>query len=196
MKQKTIFWRPSFLPQKSLFMLIFGIFLLGLSGCFGGMDLRGSIDGYQKNVVKTKGGSFRIGALGPHWQLKKNKLRALTFFEKRTKSNITISAFCKNSAPSGSLTSLAGQILHALKEKKVLEKEMLMLDGRKAYRSSATGYLDGALVTLDQIVLKMNQCVFDFVYIANPADYQKFTNEFKQMALGFQFISGPKLDGF
>lgn len=177
---------------KKLFLLLL---LISLSGCFGGgVDKRGSVIGYRKGVVKTEGGHFRVGILPSTWKRKKLSYRAILFTNKIHNSSIGVDAFCKGSFDDAPLNVLTNQLFYGMTDQKKPVQKDVVLDGREALRTTIKGKIDGADVVLDVVVLKMNECVFDFQYVSRPDDYKEGVSDFETFYGGFQYIKGPRID--
>lgn len=174
----SISWK-SFLPLY---------FFLTITACFGGrVDVGGSIQKYRNGTVYTEGGSFRVGQLPPTWDRKKLDYRVVLFVHKSLRASIGISSFCKEAADDAPLTVLSSQIRHGLTGQKMMRRESVLMGGREALRMVTEGKMDGAEIILDTVVLKMNECVFDFSYTAIPSDYHAGRADFESFFGGFRW---------
>ncbi len=184
-----------FLKQKTKRRnLILGVFVfLMFSACFGSVDKRGSVTGYSNGTVITEGGSFLIGQLPSTWVRKKFSYRAL-LFQSPNGSSISVNSFCKGSFDDGPLPLLSRQLLYGLGNQKTHSQKTFKLDGRDAIRTVVDGAMDGAQVTVDAVTLKMNECIFDFVYTSTPHDYSAGVSDFEGLYKGFKYLHGPKID--
>lgn len=174
--------------------ILFFILFLSLTSCFGKVDKAGSVYDYNEGRVMTKGGEFQIGKLGKEWERQKFSYRAILFQHKKTLSTISINSFCGNAFDDGPLELLSRQLFYGVTDQKVKLKKKINIDGREALRQSIKGEMDGAAVVLDTVVLKMNECVFDFVSVSHPKSYKKIVSDFESLFEGFRYIRGPKLD--
>jgi len=177
----------------NLFLIIAAIFIL--PACFGGgVDKRGSVQSYKNGIVATEGGRFRIGSLSNSWFQKNIDYKALFFVSRRLQASITVDAFCKGSFDDAPLPILSQQLFYNLERYKIKSQKDFQLDDRAAQRTLVEGKLDGAAVVMDAVVMKKNECVFDFVYTSLPADYQEGKADFESLYQGFKYISGPRID--
>lgn len=176
--------------SKSRFSIYLLVCLLFLGSCFGGMEKRGSVRAYYNGVVQTEGGSFRIGKLPNYWKLKKTKFRALVFVNKEDASTITIDSFCKSAVDGGSLQDLTGKLFHGIGDFKITDQHTQLLANRTVLKTEAQGKVDGARLFLSAYVMRMNECVFDFIYVNTPDDLESYT-DFKSMVKGFAYVDGP-----
>jgi hypothetical protein len=166
------------------------------ASCFGGnVYRRGSVMGYDKGLIKTQGGSFRIGVLPSDWRSQKIRYRAVLFVHRDTHESITIDSWCQGAADDGSLESLTDQLYLAMNQSRITHKEFLKLDGRAVLHASGFGSVDGKAITMATYVLKMNACVFDFVYVAESADQMPgvHLDDFDAAVQEFHYIKGPRI---
>lgn len=133
-----------------------------------------------------------MGELPAHWVQKDIDYRAVLFSNKRDLSSITIDAWCKSAADDSSLTKLSGILYHGIQNFKVTEQKTVTLHRRDALHTSGNGKVDGQEIFFSAYVLKMNACVFDFVYIGFP-DHLDDYDDFHNMVQGFQYIKGPRI---
>ena len=166
--------------------------VLLMTSCFGGgVDKKGSVTGYGSGVVATEGGSFRVGPLQSDWVRRPFGYKAILLVHRGKKSSIGVDAFCKRSFDDAPLTGLTRQLFYDLTDQRTLMQKGVELDGRQALRTTLSGRLDGASVMLDVVVLKMNECLFDFFYVSSPGQYADDVAHFESFYGGFQYVKGP-----
>lgn len=174
------------------FLLFLPFFFL--FSCFGHVDKRGSVTGYKNGVVSTEGGRFQVGGLPPEWVRKKFRYRAILFAHKSIGASIAVDSFCKGSFDDARLEILANQLFYGITDRRRLFQKEIMLDERAALRTAVEGKLDGAPVVLDVVILKMNECVFDFSLASRPDGYRSAVPDFESLFGGFRYLAGPKID--
>jgi hypothetical protein len=180
----------SFFKCGKLFFLWLSI--MSLTGCFGsGIDMRGSVRDYRNGVVYTEGGRFRVGVPSKNWQKESIKYRAVMFSHKVQNASMGVDAFCKRSLDDGPLKVLANQLFYGMTKQKRLRSSPLSIDGRKALRATRRGIVDGVPMVLDVVVLKRDECVFDFFATASPKEYPFISSDFETFFKGFYYIDGP-----
>jgi len=180
----------SILIRIPLILFCFLIF----SHCFGGVDNRGSVLKYNQGFVYTEGGKFRIGVPSGEWEKKSLRFRAIVFAHQARSATLSVDSFCKGSFDDAPLTSLADQLFYGMAKTQTIKHQDLKLEGRAAVKAQATGTVDGAPIRMEVVVLKMNACVFDFVYMATPEDFERDLDDFKRMYEGFHYLAGPPID--
>jgi len=173
----------------SQFVIIL-MLMLALQGCFGTIDKRGSVRGYDDGVVKTVGGQFLVTPLSKDWEKKQVGRRALLFQNRNDQATITISSWCKRAFDDGSPKSLSEQLYYGLDKFKVVDEAEVPLGGRMGYVMEARGELDSAPIHLKSYVVKMNECVFDFLYVTSP-ERKTSVGDFDRMVSGFKYVKGP-----
>lgn len=170
------------------------ILLLFIPACFGGVDKRGSVTSYRPGLVITEGGSFKVGELSSDWHKKDLGYRAAIFGNEQLQASLGVDSFCKGSFNDAPLAILAKQLSYGMTSIQKRQETTLRLQNREALRSITQGSLDGAPIILDAVVLKMNECVFDFFYTSAPEDYDNGVGEFEKFFKGFRYLSGPSID--
>lgn len=162
------------------------------TSCLGGIDKAGSVLSYRKGLVTTEGGAFRLGVLGSVWKQKKIDVRALVFVNSQDGATITVDSWCKGAFDDAALATLADQVFLGYLGVKPLSQKNFRLDGREALQKAVAASLDGVPVYLNVVVLKMNGCVFDFVYVSTPQSLPS-QKDFQQMVDGFHYLRGPNV---
>ena len=161
--------------------LLFSIVIF-LSGCAGA-----SFDG---QVYRDHGVSFRVGTLGPGWERFRIADAALAF-RHGSSGTIVANATCKD-IEDVPLDVLTNQAVFGVSDKHELSRTDVTLDGRLARRTQITGTMDGVPVALDLVVMKKNNCVFDFQLVSSPSDFAARQTDFVRLLNGFTTsLSGP-----
>lgn len=170
--------------------LLIILMLLVLPSCFGTIDKRGSVRGYDNGVIKTVGGQFLVTPLSKNWVKKSVERRAMLFQNRSDGATITVSSWCKRAFDDGSPKSLSEELYYGLEKLRVVDQAEVPLGGRTGYMMEASGELDSAPVHLKSYVVKMNECVFDFLYVTSP-ERKASVGDFDRMVSGFKYVKGP-----
>ncbi len=103
-----------------------------------------------------------------------------------TGSVLSVSSLCDrySTAP---LTRLVRTPLTPLAHYKELDAQKLRLDNRDAEQLHVSGTLDGVKVEIVMIVLRKNECIFDFSLQSSPQIQKNVKNDFLTMVKGFSF---------
>ena len=173
-------------------LLIICCFLFALAtGCvFGRQPFRGVVsyrDGRVFLSLNHPKKFYRVGKLPEGWNLLKTPARAITFFNDDTSSSISTDAFCGRSVGGQGLSSLGGEVISALDDRKVVEEVPFMLDGRAAVRQRVEGKFNGVPIVLDLIVVRKDNCVFDMYAIMPPDSVSATEGDFETFYLGFRY---------
>ncbi len=169
--------------------LVFVLFF-AFSGCFlfGEMSNPGKVKGYSPGTVKTDKGSYAVGPLPVTWRRGKvGKYKVLVFYNDAYHSSIETDAFCDQSFDDASLRVLTSHLHAGLTKPQTKSETPMMLNGRGALRSIAEGTVDGIPMRLDSVVIKKDNCLFDFVLIAQPSFYSSAVADFESFFGGFHY---------
>jgi hypothetical protein len=172
--------------------LISVLVVLVFSAC-GGIYKPGSVRGYDPktaSVLTYGGGAYRVGVLPSNWQRESIKWKAVLFRERATQATITVSSWCKSAFSDEPLKDLDRELYHGLSKVRVDDSQIVKLAHFDARRTTASGEFDGRKVWLRTYILKLNECVFDFVYVTKEGRWSG-QKDFDAMVMGFDYLKGP-----
>lgn len=163
--------------------------LLALGSACGGW--RGHGDTYYRHWTRAgkvnHEATFKFGLPPREWRPAKEKGAQVLWVHKDTSAVIHLEAQCEMHGDS-SLESFTDHLRIDFREWKILEQEATSLAGRDAVRSVVLASIDGGTETqMELFVMKKNGCLFDFQYIAPPADFERGRAAFRQVVAGFTF---------
>src|SRR4030095_4055785 len=159
-----------------------------LPACFGGVDKTGKVKSYAPGVVHTEKGFYNVGPLSESWKLERiPPYKMINFYSAEFKSSIETDAFCDDAFDDASLQVLTTHLHFDLTDRKIKSEKEFMLDNRGALRTVALGKVDGVEIVLDSVVLKKNNCLFDFVLVGDPAHHGKAAVDFENFFGGFKY---------
>lgn len=160
-----------------------------LSACFlSGPANPGKVRGYAPGMVKTDKGFYGVGPLPSTWKRSQvGKYKVLVFYNDAYQSSIETDAFCDHSFDDASLKVLTSHLHAGLSKAKTKSESPLMLDARGALRSIASGTVDGVEMMMDSVVIKKDNCLFDFVLISTPSKYSSAVSDFESFFGGFRY---------
>jgi hypothetical protein len=177
--------RADFLKSK---WLVASFLFLSLTHCFGGVDKTGKVRSYVPGTVRTEKGFYNVGLLPESWQQDRlSPYRMIVFYNGGFKSSIETDAFCDDAFDDASLKVLTTHLHFDLVDRKIQKEKDLMLDNRGALRTVASGKVDGVPIVLDTVVLKKDNCLFDFVLVAQPDRYSGAVHDFETFFGGFRY---------
>ncbi len=177
----------------NFYKLLFLLPLFLFSSCFLGGKLQnsGKVMGYSPGKVLTEKSSYEVGLLPAGWnRVHIPPYRTISFYNKKYRSTIETDAFCDESYDDASLKVLTTHLQFALTDKKVRLEKTFTLDQRGAYRSVVDGKVDGVLILLDTVVVKKDNCLFDFSLVAPPYHYENASDDFEIFFRGFKYQGG------
>jgi len=134
-----------------------GLALLCASACSG--------HHYRDGVVKKGDLEYRIAPLGPGWKFVSLSENDAAFYSPATGHSIAVNSTCHGhqDAP---LEVLTQHLLMGFTERVKVEQVKEPMAQREALRSHYTAKLDGVPVELLLVVLKKDNCVYDFTYVS------------------------------
>ena len=115
------------------------------------------------------------------------KARAITFYNDNYKASITTDAFCGKSFTDRPLDALAGELTSVLSDRTTVSTQDMMLDGRGALRVFVEGKMDGVPLKMDVVVIKKNNCNFDFVSVTPTDASNEVKNDFEGFLKSFHY---------
>jgi hypothetical protein len=147
------------------------ILLLVLAACSSGclfkkQPYKGVMSYRDGKVFLRKGDYYTVGMLPEGWERLATHAKTISFYDKGSRSSISTDAICDRSESNRSLSSLAGGMAGAVEDRKVVQEQEFMLDGRGALSRRVEGTLDGVPTVVDLVVTRKNECVFDFYLVA------------------------------
>ena len=102
-----------------------------------------------------------------------------------TRAGMLVHASCDGNPPRRPLSVLARHLTFGVGERKLLEREDVVVGGDPGTRMLFDGELAGAPVTVEAVVVKGAGCVYDFIYAASPDDFASGRDEFREVVGSF-----------
>ena len=136
-----------------------------------------------------KARNFKIGKLPSSWRLfeKEKSGDADMLYEKsRTGAFISVNSVC-NRYPDSSLDSLLNELFVPIQHAEVASTRDFKLDDRAALEKIVTGTIDGVDVESRFVVIRKNNCIFDFTLNSRNKIRDEANKEFDNMLAGFHY---------
>ncbi|MBI2897393.1 MAG: hypothetical protein HYY06_27795 [Deltaproteobacteria bacterium] len=151
--------------------------LVLLSGCGAGPT-------FSRGVFRDGDVVFRIGDLGGDWRRVEVAGNDLAFHSRTVAGVVAINGDCDrdNDPP---LRQLLMQLLIGFTEREFLTEEAIPLDGREAMHAIVRARIDGVPMLLDLFVLKKDECLYDFSYVAPPGEFERARGDYEAFVRGF-----------
>ncbi len=156
--------------------------LLGLTAACGGSN-------YAHRQFTKDETSYRVGELSGEWSRVDVSQNDLAWQHDNDGSLIQVNSRCEPSLDLP-LRTLTQHLLIGFTERETLDERNLMLDGREALRTHARAKLDGVPREMLIHVLKKNECVYDFSYIAAPGEsFDAHQSDYERFVKGFRTVN-------
>lgn len=167
--------------------LALGVFALALVvGCASGPTFR---DGEYRSERLA----FRLGPLPAGLERLDSTEALLAFREDRAGASWAISARCGVDGDDVPLRALSGHLFLHFNDKKILAEREFVLDGRAALDVEALASVDGVRRQFVVVVLRKNECVYDFLHVSGPGEdgpLRQSRADFRAMVDGFRVLGG------
>jgi hypothetical protein len=104
------------------------------------------------------------------------------------RATIAVNARCGKDADDVPLEALRQHLFIYFTDRQIQDQQTLPIDGREALKTVLLARLDGVQKAFISYVLKKNGCVYDFLYICEPATLESATPAFDAFVRGFRAI--------
>jgi len=135
--------------------------------------------------------SFRVGPLPHEWRRIEGTGKAVGFRDDAHEGTALVGARCNVASDDAPLLPLTNHLLMGTTEREIEKQEVIPFDGREAMHTIVRAKLDGVLMAYDIYVLKKDDCVYDFVYVASPAHFESGVAAFDRFVTGFHTEQKP-----
>lgn len=140
---------------------------------------------FEDSVLSKPEVRYRVGELPKHWRRVWLEDNDLAFAETGTGRALSVNATCKGH-DDPPLPVLTRHLLMGFTERQEVSQHLIAMDGREALRSRFLAKMDGVPVELELVVLKKDNCVFDFSYVAPPGLAAERMADFDALLAGFK----------
>ncbi|WP_342377916.1 hypothetical protein NVS55_01260 [Myxococcus stipitatus] len=140
---------------------------------------------FEDSVLSKPEVRYRVGPLPKAWSRVWLEDNDLAFAEAGTGRALSVNATCKGH-DDPPLQVLTRHLLMGFTERREVSQGLITLDGREALRSRFLAKMDGVPVELELVVLKKDNCVFDFTYVAPPGLAEERMPDFDALLAGFK----------
>ena len=113
--------------------------------------------------------TFRVGDVPPSWSPVRVDGATLAFRDEPHLASILLDGRCYRKDDDVPLLALTDHLVMGTTSREITSQETLPFDGREAMHTLLHAKLDGVAMDYDIFVLKKDGCVYDFVYVADPA---------------------------
>lgn len=151
---------------------------LGVSACAGGR-----IEG---GVYRSAKG-YRVALPGEAWTVAAGSRADLELRHRTGVAGMLANALCERAVSGRTLTVLTRHALAGLRERAVVERREVSLNGRRAAHTVLEGRMAEATgrVRVELYVMKSERCVYDLMYVAPPAAFATWRADFGRFVESF-----------
>jgi hypothetical protein len=149
---------------------------IGLMGCPTRFDGR---------VYRGEGFAFAVPPLPEPWKPMSRSEAALAFRDETGGRSILVNARCGQDEDDVPLASLTQHLFISFTRREIEDQKVVPFDRREALHTVLTADLDGVPMRYDVWVMKKDGCVYDILYFAPPAQFERGRAAFARFVEGF-----------
>jgi hypothetical protein len=150
-----------------------------------------SADRVERGVFHSAKG-YRVALPADDWAVVRDGEADLELRRSGPPGGIAVAASCEGARRGRSLPLLARYLTFGLAERQTLEREPALVGGEPAERLVVRGRHDGADVMVEAVVARDARCVYDFLYVAAPADFDAGRRAFRSLVESFAAEAPPR----
>jgi hypothetical protein len=135
------------------------------------------------NIYRDPHTAFGLGDIPSTWH-RFDLSGANLAFRDDSGGTILINGICED-IEDVSLDVLTNQALFGVEHQQMVSRNLITLDGRDALRTRLTGTMDGVPVELELVVVKKDNCTYDFQLVASPSVFSSNQPGFDRVVQGF-----------
>lgn len=135
-------------------------------------------------------GRYDLGDPGDGWKRQRAGGADQTWYNAELFASIYADSNCKSRYQDGPLVDLITHLTFGIARGEPLVDQRRTLDRREALLRTYDGALDGVKVKVGAVVTKKHRCVYDLLYIAPPATFDRGWDDFMQVVEGFEVRVG------
>ncbi len=162
--------------------------LVGLAGALAALALATgcSVRRIEQGVYHSPKG-YRVTLPGPGWEVVDASRADLEVRRRDGAAGMVAHATCGDAARR-SPSALVGALLAGLRDRRLLEREQVSLDGRPASHAvvEARGAPRSGPVRIETYTVVGERCVYDLLYAAPPDAFDTWRGDFRGFAASFR----------
>ena len=139
-------------------------------------------------VYRGEGMTFRVGPVPSTWRRVEVDQSLVAFRDDDAEATIAVNGRCGQDGDDVPLTALTAHLFLHFTERRLLEQQLIPMDGREALRTELIAKLDGVPKHFTVVVLKKDGCVYDFLHITD-GNAPGGQEEFQRFVRGFATLS-------
>jgi len=158
---------------------------LALAAC-GGPQAR-----FESGVYRDGPLAFRLGEVPADWRAVRVEGATLAYRDEPHRASVLVDGRCHQRDDDVPLVALTDHLVMGTTEREITSQETIPFDGREAMHTRLRAKLDGVPRAYDIFVTKKDGCIYDFVYVADPAAgddgaqaFERFVGSFRTLSSG------------
>ena len=128
---------------------------------------------------------YQVSLPGNGWAVLPGGSAELELQRKNPDGGMLADATCGGPAAGRPLAVLTRHLTFGLGHRETVETVQSEVGGRQAERTVVRGTVDGADVEVEAVVLKGQQCVYDFMYVAPAGAFESGRGDFRAFVESF-----------
>jgi hypothetical protein len=130
---------------------------------------------------------YRVSLPGQGWRVVRESRADLELRHRLAPAAMLVNASCDGRLAARPLPALRRELLAGVSERQVQEQGTVAVAGREAVHMVVDGQVSGRdrRVRLELYVLKADRCVYDLLYVAPPADFSRWREDFQRLVETF-----------
>ena len=159
--------------------------LVALVACSG--TPKKTFDGavYRDGLV-----AFQVPPAPAGWRAVQVTEASLAYRDDAHGASILLNARCRRPDEGTPLLALTNHLLMGSTTREIVSQETVPFDGREALHTKLRAKWDGVSISFDIYVMKKDGCIYDFVYMGDPAAYDVGAADFEAFVGGFRTLPG------
>ena len=155
--------------------------VLGMAGACSGASFDGTI-------YRGDGFAFQVGPVPASWTRITASHASLAFRDEKHDGTIALSGRCGIDGEDVPLASLTQHLFLQFTAQEVIQQDVVPFDHREAMHTVLVAKLDGVPKKFDVWVMKKDGCVYDLLFIADPARFADGEPAFSKLVHGFSTL--------
>lgn len=144
--------------------------------------------GLQQGVFVKGDLRYAVGVLPKSWSEIKVTENDMAYFHREYGAVIQANSTCRADYEDASLATLTSHLYNGLTDRKIITSQQRTVDKRAALYTELYARLDGVSIQVAILILKKNECVFDFAYFTRPSNFGAGIGDFHRFIFGFRVI--------
>lgn len=143
---------------------------------------------FDGRVFRAGGVAFAVPPIPASWQPIEDGRAALAFRDPSAQATVLVGGRCGLASDDVPLASLTQHLFLDFTHRETEAQTVVPFDGREAMHTVVRADLDGVPMRYDVWVLKKDGCVYDLLYFAPPATFERGHAAFARLVEGFTTV--------